>query len=749
MATRRRFLAGGAVGLMVGFVWGRNKAWAAGEEPSLKAIAGGNQQTGDAFKGFNPGGFIRIAPDNAITFVIPNTEMGQGIYTGEAMLLAEELEVGLDQIKVMAAPPDEKLYQQPILKSQATGGSTSIRGAWAPMRQAAAAARTMLIAAAARQWNVAAAECTAARGAVTHSASGRSSTYGQLAEIAMKEPVPQNVALKAPKDFKLIGAPAKRVDTPDKVNGSAQYGIDVRLPGMKVAALSIAPVVDGTLNSLDDKAARAIPGVVDVVKIDNAVAVIADHFWAAQKGVEALDITWNSGPKISLSSAQMMADLKAAAQTGKPVMGRIVGDADAVFKQAVTRVEANYQLPFLAHATMEPINTVVHVRPGECEIWVGTQVPTAVQITAAKAAGVPVEKVTVHNYLIGGGFGRRLVADSIVQAVAIAKQVSYPVKIIWTREQDIKHDLFRPMYYDHIAAGLDADGKVTAFTDRVTGGSVLGDYLPTGLPEGVLDSDAIEGAVEPPYDFPVMRVDWIRKDPPVKVNWWRGVGPTHNVFVVESFMDELAHAAGKDPVAYRRMMLDKNPRARAVLDLAAEKAGWGTPLPERTGRGVSLHDSFGSYIAVVVETTVTPAGEVKLRRIVAAVDCGININPDSVKAQVEGGVVFGLSAALYNGITFSNGKVDQNNFNDYRQMRINEVPSFEVHVINNGDSPGGMGETGTVSAAPALGNAIFAATGQRLRELPFDRDQLRAPGFGGGNADADIPADLSVKAASL
>jgi isoquinoline 1-oxidoreductase beta subunit len=393
---------------------------------------------------------------------------------------------------------------------------------------------------------------------------------------------------------------------------------------------------------------------------------------------------------------------------------------------------------------MEPMNTVIHVHDGECEIWVGTQAPTAVQRTAAKAAGLPLEKVVVHNYLIGGGFGRRLVADAIEQAVGIAKQVAYPVKIIWTREQDIKYDLFRPMYYDRIAAGLDGDGNPIVFTDRVTGASVLGDYLPQGLPQGVLDSDAIEGAAETPYDFPALRVDWIRKNPPVKVNWWRGVGPTHNVFVVESFMDELAHATGNDPIAYRRRLLGKNPRALAALNLAAEKAGWGGPLPPRTGRGVSLHDAFGSYLGVVIEAEVTAGGEVSLRRIVAAMDCGLNINPDSVKAQIEGGLVFGLSAALYNGITFSNGSVDQNNFNDYRQMRINEVPPLEVHVIRSSENPGGIGETGTVSAAPALGNAIFAATGKRLRVLPFDRNQLRDASL--GNAADASPSDTSTAA---
>lgn len=725
-ASRRRFLQGSA--LVMGFAWlGRRKAHAAGEEPSLKVIGGGGEDVGNAFEGFAPGGFIRIGRDGSIVFVIPSTEMGQGIYTGEAMLLAEELEVGLDQVRIMPAPPNEELYRQPILKSQATGGSTSIRGAWVPLRQAGAAARTMLIAAAAAQWAVPAEECFAERAVVTHRPTGRTLTYADLADASARQPVPQDVPLKDPKDFKLIGKNTRRVDTPSKVDGSAQYGIDVKVDGMKIAAVSICPVPDGTLASLDDSAARQIKGVVDVIRIKNAVAVTADHYWAARQGLAALKITWNYGPKTSLSSQSIWSDLKEASQNGKPVMGRQDGDADGKMGSAAKRVEAVYELPLLAHATMEPINTTIHVRPDACEIWLGTQAPTAVQDAAAKALNLPPEKVIVHNHLIGGGFGRRLVADSVEQAVAFARQVSYPIKIIWTREQDIQHDLFRPAYYDRIAAGLDASGMPVAWTDRITGGSVLGSYLPSGLPEGVLDSDAVEGAAQPPYDLPNIRVDWVRRDPPIKVNWWRGVGPTHNVFVVESFIDELAHAAGKDPLEYRRALLQKNPRALAALNLAAEKAGWGSPLPERTGRGISLHDSFGSFLATVVEATVTPAGQVRLKRIVAAVDCGMTVNPDSVKAQIEGGMVFGLSAALYNGITFKDGQVEQSNFHDYRQMRINEVPPFEVHVIPSSEGPGGIGESGTVSAAPALGNAIFAATGKRLRRLPFAREELQAP----------------------
>lgn len=726
VATRRRFLKG--AGLVMGFVWlGRKKAFAAGEEPSLKVIGGGGEDIGNAFEGFAPGGFIRIGRDGSITFVIPSAEMGQGIYTGEAMLIAEELEVGLDQIKVVPAPPNEELYRQPILKSQATGGSTSIRGAWVPLRQAGAAARSMLIAAAAQQWAVPPEECFAERAVVTHRPTGRTLPYAALAEASTAMPVPQDVPLKDPKDFKLVGKNTRRVDTPGKVDGSAQYGIDVKIPGMKIAAVAICPFVGGKLASVDDTGARNVKGVVDVIKIDNAVAVTADHFWAARKGLEALKISWDEAEKKPFSNDAMWIDLKNASETGKPVLGRDEGDPDGKLKAAASRVDAVYELPFLAHATMEPINTTVHVRPDACEIWLGTQAPTSVQNTAAEVSGLPPEKVIVHNHLIGGGFGRRLVADSVHQAVAFAKQVPYPIKIIWTREQDIKHDLFRPAYYDRISAGLDANGLPVALTDRVTGGSVLGSYLPGGLPEGVLDSDAIEGAAQPPYAFPSIRVDWIRRDPPVKVNWWRGVGPTHNVFVIESFMDELAHAAGKDPVEYRRALLKDNPRALAVLNLAAEKAGWGKALPERTGRGISLHDSFGSYLATVVEATVTPAGQIRMTRIVAAVDCGMSVNPDSVIAQIEGGMVFGLSAAMYNGIVFKDGEVQQNNFHDYRQIRINEVPPFEVHMIQSSEEPGGIGESGTVSAAPALGNAIFAATGKRLRRLPFAREELQSP----------------------
>ncbi|MCW4116084.1 xanthine dehydrogenase family protein molybdopterin-binding subunit [Aurantimonas sp. MSK8Z-1] len=750
--SRRGVLRGG---LVLGFavLAGPKLAFAEGEEPSVQAADAANK-TGDAFKGFAPGGFIRIAPDNSITLIAPNVEMGQGIYTTQAMLLAEELDVGLDQVTVIPAPPNEDLYSQPILKGQVTGGSTSVRATYGPLRQAGAAARQMLIAAAAGQLQVPASELRAERGAVIHDGSGRRLAYGVLVDDAQRQPVPKDVPLKDPKDWVLLGTPAKRVDTPQKVNGQAIYGIDVRVPDMKIATVAISPVLGGKLSAVDDTRARQLPGVVDVLKLDNAVAVVGDHYWAAKTGLEALDLTWAPGDNAKMSSRDLTDALAEASKNGKPVLGKETGDATSALAGAAKRVEATYQLPFLAHAAMEPMNACIHVSDAGCDIWIGTQVPVATRDIAAKALNLPKEKVRVHNHLIGGGFGRRLTADVVIQGVALARQVRYPLKIVWSRETDIRHDLFRPAYYDRVSAGLDADGKPVAFVDHVTGASVLGSYLPTGYPEGKLDSDAVEGAAETPYAFPNTLVDWVRKDAPLPVSWWRGVGPTHNVFVVESFMDELAAAAGKDPLDYRLALLDDNPRAAGVLKLAAEKSGWGQQLPARHGRGISLHDSFGSHVATVLEVEVTEPGEVRMKKVTVAVDCGIALNPDTVVAQIEGGMVFGLSAALYNGITFANGQVVESNFHDYRQLRMNEVPTIEVHLVDSKEQPGGMGECASVSAAPALGNAIAAAVGVRLRTLPFGRTGI-APKKGGADvSEQPVPArrdaaDTSRRQASL
>lgn len=720
--TRRRFLTGGA--LIMGFMFSR-AARAFDSEPNL-AAAGALDAQGRGFAGFVPSGFIRIGDDGRIILVMPSVEMGQGIYTAEAMLIAEELEIGLDQAEVVASPPDSMAYIQSILKSQVTGGSTSIRAFWTPLRQAGAAARSMLVDAAAAQWGVRPEECAADRAVVSHAASGRSLPYAALAAAAARRPVPQNIGVKPVSQFKLIGRPLKRVDTPAKVNGSARFGIDVAIPGLRTAALLMCPTIGGRLRALDDSVTRQAPGVIDVLRLEDAVAVVGEHYWAAKKGVDLLKAEWVHGPGAHLSSPTLENMLLHA--DAEPTPGVLTGSPEQVMARAPHRLEAIYDLPYLAHATLEPINTTVHVRPDGCDIWVGTQVPLTARKVAAEITGLPPETIMVRNHLIGGGFGRRLAVDTIEQAVRFARQVDYPLKIIWSREQDIQHDHFRPAYHDRIAAGLGPDGLPVAWTHRTTCSTVRPYYDRKPWPLGTLDKDAIAGASELPYAIPAMRVDWVRQDGPVALNWWRGVGETHNVFVVESFVDELARSVDRDPVEYRRAMLAHNPRSRAVLDHAAKAAGWGDPLPPRTGRGISLHDSFGSYAALVVEVSVDPHGEVRLRRAVAAVDCGIAINPDSVAAQIQGGVIFGLSAALFNGITFADGRVEQSNFHDYRQLRFNEAPAVEVHVMPSEENPGGLGEVGTVSAAPALCNAIFAATGVRVRRLPIDRTELAEKG---------------------
>jgi len=712
--SRRELIKRG--GLVVAFMWlgGAGRVWGLADTPRIDA----------SHPAFAPNAFVRIGNDGSIQLVMPTVEMGQGSYTGQATLLAEELDVGLDQITVEHAPPNRKLYANPLLGEQATGGSTTIRFCWTSLRNAGAAARYMLVAAAAQRWKVDASQCTVARGVVTHAPTNRTLRYAELADAAAKLPMPDKVAPKDPKDFQLIGKPLRRVDTPAKVDGTLPFGIDIRVPGMKVATVRACPTFGGKLASVDDARARAIPGVLKVVRIDNAVAVIGEHFWAAKQGLEALDMTWDRGANAGFTTEQLFKDMAEASEHGKPILGREVGHVDNVKGKVVS---ATYQLPLLAHATMEPINTTVHVRPDSCEIWVGSQVPARCVDVAAKVTGLPPESITVHNQYLGGGFGRRLFEDSVEQAVAIAKQVDFPVKIIWTREEDIAQDRYRPAYYDRISATLDDNGKPIAWTDRTTGASVLATFAPGAMGKNGLDGDLVECSAELPYAIPNMRVDWVRHDMPagLAVGWWRGVGPTHNVYVVESFVDELAHAAGKDPVAYRRDMLGDNPRARAVLELAAQKAGWGQgALPPRHGRGVALAAPFGSYLCVVMDVEVTPQGEVIMKRAVAAVDCGWVVNPNTVEAQIQGGMVFGWSAALYSGITLKQGSVEQRNFNDYRVLRLNETPEIEVHIMPSKESPGGIGETGTVMAMPALTNAIFAATGVRVRTLPIDRGAL-------------------------
>jgi isoquinoline 1-oxidoreductase subunit beta len=675
---------------------------------------------------FAPNAFIRIDRDGAVSMVMPQVEMGQGTYTSMPMLIAEELEVELSRVRLEHAPADDKLYGNPIVKFQVTGGSTSVRGFWEPLRRAGATARSLLIAAAAQTWSVDADACRAEKGEVIHVPTGRSINYGNLVDTAATLPIPEKVALKDPKDFKFIGTAIKRLDAGEKVNGSAQYGIDVKIPGMKVATVAACPVFGGKLESVDDRKAKTIKGVVQIVRLDDAVAVVADHMAAAKKGLAALDIKWDAGQNAGIGMADIIGQLDAASKN-PGVVARKDGDVEKAMAGAAEKVEAIYQAPFLAHAAMEPMNCTVHVRNDGCDIWVGTQVATRARRTAAEVTGLPLEKVQVHNHLLGGGFGRRLDIDGVTRAVQIAKQVSAPVKVIWSREEDIQHDLYRPYYYDRMAAGLDEQGMPVAWTHRVTGSSILARWLPAAFKDG-FDRDAVEGAAKPPYTLPNIQVEYVRQEPPpgITTAFWRGVGPTHNIFMVESFIDELAAAANKDPVDYRRALLDNSPRARAVLELAAEKSGWGQKLPPGSGRGVSVQFAFGSYLSQVAEVAVAKDGGVRVQRVVCAVDCGMVVNPDTVQAQIEGGIIFGITAALYGQITLKNGRVEQSNFDNYRMLRINEAPVVEVHIIHSAEAPGGIGEPGTAAVFPAVANAIFAATGKRIRKLPVNPSELRS-----------------------
>lgn len=671
-----------------------------------------------------PNGFIKIDTKGEVTMIMPKVEMGQGVYTSIPMLLAEELEVDLPSVKLEHAPPNEKLYADALLGAQVTGGSTSIRALWEPMRQAGAVCRSLLIAAAAQHWKVAESACYAKSGVVYHDASGRTLRYGELVKVASTLPVPKHVALKDPKDFKLIGTAAKRLDTPDKVNGQAKFGIDAHPDNVKFAVIATSPVFGGTLASVDDRRALKMPGVLQVVKVDNAVAVIATNTWAAKRGLGALDIQWNEGKSTAVKTSDLVNDLREASK--KPgAVAKKQGNATSAYKKADKTLSVEYEQPFLAHATMEPMNCTVEVSASGCDLWVGTQIPTFAQGMAAKTLNIPVEKVRLHNFLIGGGFGRRLEFDGVVQAVKIAKQVKGPVKVIWTREEDIQHDMFRPYYFDRISAGLDANGKPVAWSHRIVGSSIMARFAPPLVKNGV-DPDAVEVSAEPPYDLPNLYVDYVRVEPrDVPTAFWRGVGPTRGTFVVESFIDELAHLAKVDPVKYRLDLLGKTPRLKNALQLAVSKSDWGKPLAKGQGRGVSVMHAFGSFLAMVVDVTVNDQGEVKVDRVVSAVDCGMTVNPDTVIAQIQGGVIFGLTAVLYNEITIEHGRVQQTNFNDYRMLRINEAPAIDVHLIKSAEAPGGIGEPGTAAIGAALANAVFSATGKRIRKLPIGH-QLKA-----------------------
>jgi len=678
---------------------------------------------------FEPNAFVQIDRTGRVTLVMPKVEMGQGIYTSIPMLIAEELEVPIGSVTLDHAPPDAKLFSDPLLGGQLTGGSTSIRYAWVPMRQAGATARVMLISAAAQRWQVDPATCHAAAGKVMHAASGRTVPYGDLVDLAATLAVPSNVALKDPKDFTLIGTTPKRLDSPEKVNGTAQFGLDVRLPDMKYAVIVNSPVFGGTVVSVDTTHTMTIPGVRQVVRADNAVAVVGDHTWAAKRGASALEVVWSEGSGSNVDMAKIV-DALAQASKRPGAVARKDGDVQKGFSSAKSRIDAVYQQPFLAHATMEPVNCTVHVRKDACDIWVGTQVPTRAVDTAMKVTGLAENQITIHNHLLGGGFGRRLETDFIAQALKIGQQVASPVKVTYTREEDMQHDMYRPYYYDVISAGLDANGQPLAWQHRIVGSSVMARFAPPAFKNG-LDPDAVEVASDLPYHLPNQLIDYVRQEPGnVPTAFWRGVGPTRSTFVVESFIDELAAAAKIDPVTYRHDLLAPTPRAQNVLAVAAKAAGWGsTPTsPARAGasddkdakrgQGVSVMHAFGSFFSIIADVSVNH-GEVILNRLVCAVDCGMVVNPNTIEAQIQGGIIFGLTAALYGEITIQDGRVQQSNFTDYRMLRISQTPDIEVHIVKSGEAPGGIGEPGTAALAPALTNAIFAATGKRIRQLPI------------------------------
>ena len=672
---------------------------------------------------FAPNAFIRIAPDDSVTVIVGKAEMGQGVYTSLPMLIAEELEADWSKIKVESAPVDAA-YNHPSFGIQMTGGSTSTASEWERLRKAGATARIMLIAAAAKNWNVEPQSLRAENGFVIHASSKRRASFGSLADTAATLTPPKDVPLKDPKDFKLIGKSTHRLDTPAKVNGSAEFGLDVHIPGMMTAVVARPPVFGGKVVSLNAEKAKAVPGVRDVVQVPSGVAVIATGFWPAKLGRERLEIKWDDGPNANLSTVGMREQYATLAKT-PGLVARKVGDPAAALAGAAKTITAEYEVPYLAHAMMEPLNCVVDLRGDSCEIWTGTQFQTVDRMAAAATAGLKPEQVRIHTTLLGGGFGRRAnpASDFVIEAVQVAKAAKGPVKVMWTREDDIRGGWYRPMWYDRMVGGVDAAGNPVAWTHTIVGQSIMQGTMfePFGIKNGIDDS-SVEGAADLLYGIPNLQVDLHTPKIGVPVQWWRSVGHSHNGFAVEAFFDELAHAGGKDPYQLRRTLLATQPRMRAVLDLVAEKANWGKPLPAGRGRGIATHFSFDSYVAQVAEVSVDKNGMVRVHRMVCAVDCGQVVNPDSVKAQMEGGIIFGLTAALKDEITLEGGRVKQRNFHDYPMLRINEAPEIEVYIVPSTENPTGVGEPGVPPVAPAVANAIFAATGKRVRKLPIRVD---------------------------
>ncbi len=672
-----------------------------------------------------PNAFIRIGADDTVTIIVNHSEMGQGVYTSLPMLVAEELEADWAKIRVESAPVDP-VYNHTVFGMQTTGGSSSVWSEYDRLRMVGAAAREMLITAAANLWKVSETKCRAEKGKIIHT-NGKSLTYGKLADRAATLPVPQNVNLKDPSKFNIIGKPIHRLDTPEKVNGRAAFGLDVSLSGMLTAVIARPPVFGAKVVSVNADKAKAVQGVKDVVQVPSGVAVIASGFWPAKKGRDALEIVWDEGPNAKLSTTGQQEQYADLAKTPGTIV-RKEGDPDTAFEKTAKKLSAEYEVPYLAHATMEPMNCTVDLRADRCEIWAGTQFQTVDRNAAAAVAGLKPEQVLIHTMYLGGGFGRRAnpASDFVVEAVHTAKAAKAPVKVIWTREDDTQGGYYRPLWHDRVAAGLDAEGNPIVWRHTIVGQSILtGTLFEQMLVKNGVDETSVEGAKDIPYGIQNILVDLHSTKMGVPVLWWRSVGHSHTAFVVESFMDELAYAAGKDPYELRRKLLAGHPRHLGVLNLAAQKAGWGTPLPKGRARGIAVHESFGSYIAQVAEVSVSPAGQVRVHKVVCAVDCGKFVNPDTIKAQMESGICFGLSAALYGAITFKNGRVEQSNFHDYPLLRLNGMPEVEVHIVQSTEKSGGIGEPGVPPIAPAVCNAIFTLTGKRIQRLPIRAEELK------------------------
>ncbi len=706
--TRRSFLKTSATatgGLVIAFhVPGARRLAAAGLTPA---------------DGFAPNAFLRIGMDDTVTVLLAHSEMGQGIWTTLPMLIAEELDCDWSSIRVEHAPAAQA-YAHTAFGIQATGGSTTTWSEFDRYRQAGATARLMLVEAAAGELGVPVSECRTGNGAVT--AGGRSLRYGELAAIAATLTPPRSVPLRDPSEWTVIGTPTRRLDTPEKITGRARFGIDVQMEGMLTAVVARAPSFGATVKSFDDSAARTVPGVRHVVQVPSGVAVVADHSWAAIRGREALEIEWIPGPAGGVDSEEMLAEW--ADLTRSPgVTAAERGDAAGALAGAAQTIESLFFFPYLAHAAMEPLNCAVKIGPDGCDIWTGTQFQGPDQMAAAAITGLDPAQVRIHTTFLGGGFGRRAnpAADFVSEAVHVAKAAGVPVKTIWTREDDTRGGYYRPAFVHRARLGLGADGMPVAWEHDMAGQSILaGTFFEAGIPPNGVDPSSVEGLVDSPYlaEFPNHRVGVHTPDPGIPVLWWRSVGHTHTAFVVETLIDQAAHAAGADPVEYRRLLLAEHPRHLGVLNLAAEKAGWGSKLPAGRARGVAVHESFGSFVAEIAEVSVDGT-EIRVHRVTAAIDCGIAVNPEAIEAQVQGGIAYGLSATLHSAIHLSEGAARESNFDDYKVLRLAEMPHVDVHIVPSTDPPGGVGEPGTPPIAAAVANAVFVLTGQRLTELPL------------------------------